>query len=84
MTDVASPNDVEHRLLSDRASEKLEGLVYKECTTTGGIDSWPEHWEESGSIDVWRCTECGRLYFNARGNVDDIIVYIIEQTGLKQ
>ncbi len=82
MTNVASPNDIEHVLLSDRVSENLENLVDQECATVGSIDSWPEHWEESGAIDVWRCPVCERLYFNATGDPSEVVVYKIERKGL--
>jgi hypothetical protein len=82
MTNVASPNDVEHVLLSDRVQERLQDLVDQEVSTNGKVDLWPEHWEEAGSIDVWKCPDCGRLYFNATGKVEDIVVYNIEKKGL--
>jgi hypothetical protein len=82
MSDVASPNTIEHRLLSNRAWEKLQDLVDEECAKAGSIDSWPEHWEASGATDVWRCPECGRLYLNARDEPAKILVYKLEQTGL--
>jgi hypothetical protein len=82
MTNVAAPNTIEHLLLSNRSQEHLQDLVDEEVSTNGQVDLWPEHWEESGAIDVWKCQVCGRLYLNARGNLEDIVVYKIEKKGL--
>jgi len=82
MNDIAGPNTVEHVLLSDYAQERLQDLVDKEVATNGQVDLWPEHWDEAGSIDVWKCQDCDRLYFNARGKKEDIVVYKIEKKGL--
>jgi hypothetical protein len=82
LSDVASPNDVEHLLLSYRAKERLQDLVDDEVASDGTIRMWSEHWEQSGAIDVWRCPDCVRLYFNARGAPSEIIVYRLERRGL--
>jgi hypothetical protein len=82
MTDIASPNDIEHLLLSYRAKEKLQDLVDAEVAKAGEIRMWPEHWEEAGAIDVWRCPDCSRLYLNARKAPSEIVVYKLERKGL--
>ena len=82
LSDVASPNDVEHLLLSYRAKERLQDLVDDEVASDGTIRMWSEHCEQSGAIDVWRCPDCVRLYFNARGAPSEIIVYRLERRGL--
>jgi hypothetical protein len=84
MNDIAAPNGVEHILLSYSAKERLEHLVHKEVSSDCTVDMWPEHWEESGAIDVWKCPDCGRLYFNAKGNTDDVIVYKIEKKRISK
>ena len=83
MTNVASPNEVEHVLLSDHAQERLQDLVDQEVSTNGKVDLWPEHWEEAGSIDVWKCQDCGRLYLNAKGKKEDVVVYKLEKKGIE-
>jgi hypothetical protein len=82
MTDVASPNDIEHLLLSYRAMEKLQDLVDSEAAKEGRIRMWPEHWEQAGAVDVWKCPDCGRLYLNVRGPASEVIVYRFEKKGL--
>ena len=82
LNDIASPNDVEQIMLSDRAKERLQDLVDVEVERERKISMWPEHWEDAGAIDVWRCPNCGNLYFNARGAQSEIIVYRFERKGL--
>src|SRR5689334_11028518 len=82
LSDAASPNDIEHVLLSDSVVEKFQDLADEEVATAGVVDSWPEHWEDAGSIELWKCYNCHRLYMNVRGKPEDIIVYSVEQTGL--
>ncbi len=82
MSDVAAPNDIEHLLLSYRAKERLQDLVDAEVAKSGRIDLWPEHWESAGAVDVWRCPNCGRLYFNPRGSASEVTVYRFERKGL--
>jgi hypothetical protein len=79
LDDIAAPNSVEHLLLSYAAMEKLEGLVDEEVEAHGVVNEWPEHWENAGAVDVWRCHHCGRLHFNAKGAREDRVVYAIEQ-----
>jgi hypothetical protein len=82
MTDVASPNDIENLLLDYRAMERLQDLVDAEVAQSREIDLWPEHWEKAGAIVVWRCPNCQRLYFNARGPASEVTVYRFERKGL--
>lgn len=66
LSNTASPNDVEHLLIGDRARELLEHLVDQEIRATGDVDMWPEHWGRCGVI-FWKCHMCTRLYqFNER------------------
>jgi hypothetical protein len=81
MNDIASPNSVEHLLLSYSAMERLQDLVDQEVSTNGKVDLWPEHWEEAGAIVVWRCQDCARLYLNAKSQKEDVAVYKIEKKG---
>lgn len=80
--DIAAPNEVEHLLVSYRAMERLQDLVDEECGPSGSIDMWPEHWEESGAVDVWKCPICERLYVNPKGKPEDVVIYKIERIGL--
>lgn len=82
MNNVGSPNSFEHFLLSDSAKEKLQNAVDEEVEKEGQTDMWTEHWENAGTVDVWKCDVCQRLYFNPDGNLDNIIVYQIEKIGL--
>lgn len=82
LSDVASPNNVEHILLADAAIERLQNLVDKEVEADGEIQMWPEHWEDAGAVDIWKCPTCKRLYLGARGDPSQIQVYKIEQVGL--
>jgi len=82
LTDVASPNDIEHLLLSYRAMERLQDLVDTEVGQEGEVQMWPEHWEQAGALVVWRCTTCGRLYLNARGPASEVVVYRFEKKGI--
>jgi hypothetical protein len=82
LDDIAFPNSVEHLLLNTYAKEKLQDLVDNEVKENGEVDMWPEHWEDAGSVITWKCFECGRLYLDAEGDKDKIIVYKIEQQGI--
>jgi hypothetical protein len=82
LDNIASPNSVEHLLVSDSAKEKFQNLADDEIRESGEVDMWPEHWENAGSIVVWKCFECGRLYLNAEEDLDKVVVYKIEQHGI--
>jgi len=82
LTDVASPNDIEHKMLSYRAMERLQDLVDAEVVTDHEVNLWPEHWDKAGAIVVWFCPNCHRLYLNARGPTSEVIVYRFEKKGL--
>lgn len=82
LDDIAAPNNVEHLFLSSYAKEKLQDLVDEECSADGEIDMWPEHWEESGAVEIWKCFQCGRLYLDPKGDVEKVVVYAIEQVGI--
>jgi hypothetical protein len=82
MSNVASPNDMECLLLSNRQVERVQDLIDEQVRRDGIIDEWPEHWEASGAIEVWRCYKCKRLYFGATDRAEDIVVYAVERIGL--
>ena len=82
LTDVGAPNNVEHLLLSYYAMERLQDMIDEEVAKNCIVDSWPEIWEAAGSVDVWKCEECNRLYMNPRGSADSVIVYNVEKIGL--
>ena len=84
MNDIAAPNQVEHLLLSSAAMEKLQDLVDGEVSSNREIELWPEHWEESGAISVWKCPDCGRLYLNVSEDADSVVVYKFEQKGVTE
>jgi hypothetical protein len=82
MSDIGSPNETEHFLISNRSVERLQDLVDAQVVNDGIIDEWPEHWEQSGAIEIWKCYTCKRLYFYPKGSPDDVVVYKIEKTGI--
>jgi hypothetical protein len=82
MSDIGYPSKVENSLLNTFAMEKLQDLVDREVSENGEVDMWPEHWEESGAIDVWKCLECNRLYLGVKGKPENVVVYKTEQTGI--
>ena len=67
MTNIASPNDTEHLLVSDRSQELLQNLVDSQVSRDGIVDEWPEHWKNCNPHEVWMCSECKRLYFSPYG-----------------
>jgi hypothetical protein len=83
LSNTGCPNDIEHLLISSQSKESLQDLVDEEVKDNGEIDMWFEHWEESKSIIVWKCYECGRLYLDAEGDPEKVIVYKIEQQGIE-
>lgn len=83
MSDVGAPNDIEHKLISNRSEEKFQHLVEQEVAQNNArIDMWPEHWDDAGAVDVWKCSQCHRLFYNAYGKPEEIIIYNVEQHGL--
>lgn len=83
LSNSESPNVVEHFLVSDAGKERLQNAVDGELSDDGEIDMWPEHWEDAGVVDVWRCPVCERLYLNASGPADGVVVYRVEKRGLE-
>jgi hypothetical protein len=79
----ACPNEIEHLLISAGSQESLQNLVDEEVEANGEVNLWPEHWEDSKSIIVWKCYECGRLYIDAEGDPEKVVVYQIEQQGIE-
>lgn len=79
LNDNAFPNNVQHLLLTTYAQERLQDSVDKEVIADKVVDMWPEHWEESGVINVWKCFVCNRLYLNVGNENEDIIVYKVEK-----
>ena len=82
MNDIASPNEVQHLLISDAVMERMQDLVDREVAAEGAEDLWPEHWEESGAIPTWKCHHCQRLLVGVGGKPEDIVVYKVEQKGI--
>jgi hypothetical protein len=83
MSDSGSPNDTEHLLISNRSMEQLQDLVDGEVEKDGTVDMWPEHWEQSKALEVWKCYKCQRLYLNPKGPSEQVIVYSIEKVGIQ-
>jgi hypothetical protein len=82
LSDAGHPNETEYLLVSTSSQEKLQDLVDEEVADNAIVDMWPEHWEDSGAAEIWKCCECKRLYFNVLGSIEEVIVYKIEQQGL--
>jgi hypothetical protein len=84
LSNTGQPNDTEHLLLSNRGVERLQDLADAQVSAEGIIDEWPEHWEESGAIEVWKCLECNRLYVFPSNSFDfdKVVVYKVERTGI--
>jgi hypothetical protein len=83
LNNTGCPNAIEHRLLSSQSQENIQDLVDGEVRENGRVDMWFEHWEESKSSIVWKCYECGRLYIDAEGDPEKVVVYQIEQQGIE-
>lgn len=79
-----SPDNFEFLYLSYAAKERLQDLVDSQVERDGVIDEWPEHWEGSNAIDVWKCPICNRLYFSPMGPREQIAVYNLERVGIDQ
>jgi hypothetical protein len=82
LSDTAQPNDIEHLLISSRSIERLQDLVDDEVRKEGVVDMWPEHWEQSGAVEIWKCYKCHRLLLRPRESPDKIVVYSVEKIGL--
>ncbi len=82
MCNIGAPNDIEHLLINSYSIEKIQDLVDSEIERNGSVDEWPEHWEQSQALDVWKCRECQRLYVNPNGPAEKVIVYSIEKVGI--
>jgi len=82
LNDVGYPNDTEHFLLNTRSIERFQDLVDDEVSKEGQVEMWPEHWEQSGAVVIWKCHQCGRLYVNPGGRPQEVVVYSIERIGL--
>jgi hypothetical protein len=82
LTDGASPNDIQHLLISDASIETLQNAVDAEVRRHCEIDEWPEHWEASGAVEAWMCPNCKRIYVNPRAAPQAITVYAIERKGI--
>jgi hypothetical protein len=82
MSDVGSPNETEHLLVSSRSIERLQDSVDTEVESDKIVDGWPEHWEKSGATEVWKCHVCKRLYISPKGTPSKVVVYAIEKIGV--
>ncbi len=83
MNDVGYPNDTECLLVCAGSLERLQDLVDNEVEGSGTVAMWPEHWDECGATEVWKCYKCGRLYINPKGPAEKVIVYAIEKIGIQ-
>jgi hypothetical protein len=81
-SNTAYPDNIQHVLLDAYAVEKLQDAVDEEVKESGVVDMWPEHWDSSGAIEVWKCLECERLHFYPKGDPKDALVYKLERKGL--
>jgi hypothetical protein len=82
LDNIGYPNTVEHLLVSNKAEERLQDLVDQEVEENGEIQMWPEHWEKSNAVKIWKCYECNRLYLEPEGDLEKVIVYKIEQQSV--
>ena len=82
LSNAGQPNETEHVLLSSRSVEHLQNLADAEVSAKGIINDWPWHWEESGAIEVWKCSDCQRLYMSPGKGFDKVVVYKVEQVGI--
>jgi hypothetical protein len=85
LSNAGQPNETEHFLISNRAVEELQNLADAEVSAKGVIDDWPEHWEDSGAVEVWKCSACNRLYVFPHGSFDfdKVVVYQVERVGIE-
>jgi len=77
------PNAIEHLFISSYGIEKLQDLVDVQSEENRGpTDDWPENWEDSEAIEVWKCSDCQRLYFSPSEGFESTVVYKVEQIGI--
>ncbi|MBN9119296.1 MAG: hypothetical protein J0I06_09065 [Planctomycetes bacterium] len=81
LSNAGSPNLTEHFLLSSVGVERLQDLI-NEYTAHGRFTEWADSWEESGAIEVWKCSDCQRLYVSPKDGFDKVVVYKVEQVGI--
>lgn len=84
LTNVNSPNPIEHLLLNAKSIEKMQDISDAEVAKHGVIEMWPENWEAAGGTNIWHCFKCNRLYIGVEGKNDEILVYKYERTGIPQ
>ncbi|MCI0705471.1 MAG: hypothetical protein L0241_30800 [Planctomycetia bacterium] len=83
LSNAGSPNNTEHVLLSSVGVERLQDLIAEQfATAQGKVVLWADSWEESGAIEVWKCSDCQRLYVSPKDGFDKVVVYKIEQVGI--
>jgi hypothetical protein len=82
LSNVGQPNDTEHLMMTSKSIETLQDLADEEVAKEGTIDLWPEHWEQNGAVEVWKCHKCDRLYVDPNGPADQVVVYAIEKIGV--
>lgn len=75
LSNTASPNSVEHYLMSNAATEKFQEDASEQIRESGKVDGWFNLWIDSGAIECWRCGTCGRLHIFELGIENDPIVY---------
>lgn len=82
LSDAGSPSHTEHYLISSGGVERLYVAVATALAARGGIDLSSDSWEEAGAIEVWKCSDCQRLYVSPKDGFDKCVVYKIEQVGV--
>ena len=83
LSNAGSPNGTEHLLIDGFGIERLQNLVNAQTTANkGATNEWPENWEESGAIEVWKCDVCKRLYVSPNDGFDKVVVYKVEKVGI--
>jgi len=78
LSNAGSPNGVEHMLISDYSKERLQDAVDRDVRANGVIDSWWDHWKQSGALELWMCLNCKRLYVSPDASGEKMLVYSIE------
>jgi len=82
LSNAGSPNDTEHFLLSSRSIERLHDVVAVQLASGGRLDLSSDSWEKAGAIEVWKCSDCQRLYVSPNDGFEKVVVYKIEQVGV--